>query len=394
MTRQKRQDPVCPPGARSVVIILNLWVQRRLSNRFTATAWHRLVSRNSLKRPLGCWAVKNGTYAAFQMGGLPTDLDLGPDVLQQLRGLLAQSQDFVCTTFLKDLEQVARTFAHWKSLGAGTCFLCLGDFVQPHDNGLLFPNGVLCLPQETGLESLKTDPARTDRVKEEKNPAWHLPDAKVYGLDFGRNGPVFHLAKGDFHWISPPRHGNAACETGPLARILGAFAGNRQTVVKAASQSLNACGMKPRDLNSALGRLLSRGIEASILAQSATAWLDELEEMLRGKNSRKNKEIRIRASGTGTGTVEVCRGTLTHTIGIENNRIVRHEYLTPSQWNLSPRDSGGRRGPLEQALLGTPVFNPDFPLEILRIVQGFDPCNACHVVVNDLDTGRISLVKG
>jgi Ni,Fe-hydrogenase I large subunit len=46
-------------------------------------------------------------------------------------------------------------------------------------------------------------------------------------------------------------------------------------------------------------------------------------------------------------------------------------------------DAGGRRGPYEEALLGTPVADPEQPLEILRTVHSFDPCMACGVHVVD-----------
>lgn len=353
-----------------------------------------LQIQTKLKTALGLLGCKNGTYAAFQMAGLPTDLDLGPGVLQQLRGLLFQCRDFVCTTFLNDLEQVARACLHWKDLGPGIRFLSLGEFVRPHDSGLLFPDGIIGLPEKNQPSSLQIEPVRTDLVREDKKPEWHLPDAKHYGLNFGKKGPVFHLAKGDFHWLSAPRHGNDACEAGSLARIMGGVARNRPAVVKVVNETVKACGMMPKDLNSALGRLLSRGIEAVLLAQSALAWLDELEGLLDSENCNGCQNVRLPESATGTGTVEVPRGALIHTINLEKNRIVRHDYLTPSQWNLSPRDSHGTRGPLEQALLGTPVFDQNFPLEILRVVQGFDPCNACHIVVEDRETGRTTLVKG
>ena len=39
-------------------------------------------------------------------------------------------------------------------------------------------------------------------------------------------------------------------------------------------------------------------------------------------------------------------------------------------------------GPLEQALLGTPIANADQPIEIMRIIHSFDPCLDCatHVM--------------
>ncbi|MFW0861173.1 MAG: nickel-dependent hydrogenase large subunit [Dethiobacter sp.] len=53
--------------------------------------------------------------------------------------------------------------------------------------------------------------------------------------------------------------------------------------------------------------------------------------------------------------------------------------ITPSAWNLSPRDSAGLRVPLEEALLGTPVTDTDNLVEVGRVVRSFDPCIFCTV---------------
>jgi Ni,Fe-hydrogenase I large subunit len=44
-----------------------------------------------------------------------------------------------------------------------------------------------------------------------------------------------------------------------------------------------------------------------------------------------------------------------------------------SNWNFSPRDDKGVRGPAEEALIGVPVVDPKKPLEVLRVVHSFDP---------------------
>jgi Ni,Fe-hydrogenase I large subunit len=67
--------------------------------------------------------------------------------------------------------------------------------------------------------------------------------------------------------------------------------------------------------------------------------------------------------------------------------------VVPSTWNGSPRDAAGRRGAWEEALVGTPLANPDQPVEILRTVHSFDPCLACAVHVHDATTGRGIMVQ-
>ena len=61
--------------------------------------------------------------------------------------------------------------------------------------------------------------------------------------------------------------------------------------------------------------------------------------------------------------------------------LSHYQVITPTCWNVSPNDAAGALGPLEQALVGTPVEKIDEPIEALRIVHSFDPCLDCAVHV-------------
>ena len=361
-----------------------------------------LQIQGAINTALGLLGCGNGIYAAYQAGGLPQDLNLGSEVLQQLRGLLQQCRDFVCRTFLPDLEQVARTYRHWQTLAPCEAFLCLGDFVRPHGSGQLFPQGIIrpagkaCQksgPIEMQIDPVQTGPVGSGLLREESSPQWEPLDKMHYRLNFGKHGPLFYWPKGGFQRLSAPRHGKEACEVGALSRVMGAWGQGAPEVCAVVNKSLDVCGLLPEALNSALGRFLSRGIEAWVLARAGLAWLDELQESPVGQHDRIRSDLCWPDSGVGTGRAEVPRGALTHTIRLEKNKIISHDYLIPSLWNFSPRDSDGRRGPLEQALVDTQVCDPDRPLEVLRIVNAFDPCHPCHLVVEDSDTGRISVVE-
>jgi hydrogenase large subunit len=86
-------------------------------------------------------------------------------------------------------------------------------------------------------------------------------------------------------------------------------------------------------------------------------------------------------SASGFGLTEAPRGALGHWVDISNGKIGNYQVLTPTCWNASPRDSAGVPGPIEQALVGTPVANLDEPVEVLRVVHSFDPCLSCAVHV-------------
>ncbi len=44
-------------------------------------------------------------------------------------------------------------------------------------------------------------------------------------------------------------------------------------------------------------------------------------------------------------------------------------------------DNNNIHGPMEQALIGTPITNPSQPIEALRVIHSFDPCLSCAVHV-------------
>jgi NiFe hydrogenase len=78
---------------------------------------------------------------------------------------------------------------------------------------------------------------------------------------------------------------------------------------------------------------------------------------------------------------DVPRGSFGHWAEISDGTISHYQVVAPTTWNASPRDDIGQPGPFEQALVGTPVADPEPPLELLRTVHSFDPCLACAVHV-------------
>jgi len=91
-------------------------------------------------------------------------------------------------------------------------------------------------------------------------------------------------------------------------------------------------------------------------------------------------------SGYGVGLSEAPRGALGHWVEITDGKISHYQVITPTCWNASPRDDGNTPGPMEQALIGTPIQNPDMPVEALRIIHSYDPCLSCAVHIMRPDT--------
>ncbi len=157
-----------------------------------------------------------------------------------------------------------------------------------------------------------------------------------------------------YTWLKAPRYGGKPCEVGPLARmwINGEYTNGI----------------------SVMDRHLARSKEALKIAQAAQGWLDELVP-----EGPVYTPPAIPAAATSMGLTEAPRGALGHWLGISEGVISQYQVITPTTWNASPRDNKGILGPLEEALLGTPVEDPEKPVEVMRVIHSFDPCLDCAV---------------
>jgi len=127
-------------------------------------------------------------------------------------------------------------------------------------------------------------------------------------------------------------------------------------------------------LVSVLGRIACRALEAMLVARQAGSWLDRLDPQ--GPPAEDFKPVK---RGFGFALVEASRGALGHWLAIEEGKIKHYQCLVPTTWNCSPRDDAGQPGPVEKALEGLQVADPEQPLEAGRVVRSFDPCLACAV---------------
>jgi hydrogenase large subunit len=139
---------------------------------------------------------------------------------------------------------------------------------------------------------------------------------------------------------------------------------------------------------SVMDRHMARALESLKVAQAMQTWLTELQV---GQPAYQHNTVPETA--TAYGLTEAPRGALGHWLGITSKKISHYQVVTPSCWNSSPRDMNNVLGPIEQALLGTPVKIMNEPVELLRVVHSFDPCLACAVHVSRPDQDTEVVVK-
>ncbi len=166
---------------------------------------------------------------------------------------------------------------------------------------------------------------------------------------------------GKYSWAKAPRYDGAPTETGPLAEAI--IAGHPLF-----------SDLISRDGPSVFVRELARLVRATALMPSMEGWLTEASE-----DATYYKSPGVITDGEGVGLIEATRGALGHWVRIEKGVIQQYQIITPTAWNASCRDADGTRGPMEEALVGTPVRDVSNPIELGHVVRSFDPCLVCTV---------------
>jgi [NiFe] hydrogenase large subunit/hydrogenase large subunit len=186
-----------------------------------------------------------------------------------------------------------------------------------------------------------------------------------------------------YSWLKAPRYFDDPMEVGPLARLLVAYASGANDVRTVVDEACAKLGTTPSILSGTLGRTIARAIEAKVIAARMPAWLADLEANLAGDlalvDISRWEPGSWPADAQGWAVVESPTGAVGHWVTLRGHRVERYQVVDATTWNASPRDNRGRRGALEQSLVGTAVADREDPLEILRIIHAFDPCPNCGV---------------
>jgi len=352
---------------------------------------------------------KNPHLQSFLVGGMATPIDpdrqasINAGTIAEMRGLIAKAKDFVDRVYIPDLLAVASFYKDWAAVGRGVGnYLVYGEY--PEDDSfnpvLFFPRGVL---RQNKLETF--DEAK---VTEQVKYSWYTysgGDDKALHPTVGETTPHYTGPKPPFDrleldekysWMKSPRYDGEPMEVGPLARMLVGYATGQPEVKTAVDGVLKALGVGPDALCSTLGRVAARGIETQILAARIGGWVDELADNMAKRDLRIADNTKWEPNTwpkecAGVGFHEAPRGALAHWVKIKDRKIDNYQIVVPSTWNASPRDTAKKRGPYEEALLNTPIADPNRPVEILRTIHSFDPCIACGVHV--VDAGGNELVR-
>lgn len=197
--------------------------------------------------------------------------------------------------------------------------------------------------------------------------------------------PEIGRAEGKYSFAKAPRYdvpgmGYQPLEAGPLARRL--MAGAPGATAHQDDDPL-FIDMLEKLGPSVFVRQMARMHEAPKYYTWAREWLAQIDL----QESFYTKPVE-RSSGKGFGSTEAARGALSDWIVLEDDKIANYQVITPSAWNIGPRDSNGTPGPMETALVGTPIADLEDPVELGHVARSYDSCLVCTVHAYDGRTGR------
>jgi len=315
-----------------------------------------------------------GGKMPHNMGIIPGGVTAGPTVSKVTSFLwkLNELREFINACYVPDVLTVASCYPDHLEQGRGAGrYLSYGmlELAAADAPGMtkqrLLPAGRLT--DEGALEDV--DPTA---IVESVVHSWY--QAGTDGEPAGEVTIPEPGKEGAYSWLKSPRYDGRPHEVGPLARMLVACAAGNPLVKEAVDGALAVLSAQPEMLESTMGRHLARALECKMVADAMAGWLLELEP-----GEPHCAEFTIPEEASGVGLTDAPRGALGHWIRIEGGSISRYQAVVPTTWNAGPRDGTDEPGPMEQALTGLKVRDPEQPFEVLRAVRSFDPCLACAV---------------
>ncbi len=362
------------------------------------------------------------------VGGVPASLNVNETGatgainmtwLNMVSDIIDRSIEFVDQVYIPDLKAIASFYKDWLYGGglSSKNVLAYGEFPDRANDwsldNLAMPSGAIINGELNNVQDVDTrDP---DQIQEFVEHAWYRYPEGTKGLhpfdgvtesnfELGPNTKgtrtnIVNLDEGGkYSWLKAPRWRGHAMEVGPLARYLIAYARGREDIKEQVDGLLSDLGVPMDALFSTLGRTAARGLEASWSAHKMRSEFDKLMSNIKaGDTSTANMDKWEPSTwpedAKGLGLSEAPRGALGHWVHIQDTRIANYQAIVPSTWNAGPRDKDGNIGAYEAALLGTPMADPEQPLEILRTVHSFDPCLACASHIIGPDGRELARVK-
>jgi hydrogenase large subunit len=327
------------------------------------------------------------------------------DRLYTIKTLFEDIVPFVHQVYLPDACAIAGFYPEWFGIGAGVRnYLAVPDLpLDARGTEFDLPGGWIAggdLASASPISGSRDETFRNGIV-EDVTHAWYQGrgqqppwqgETKPFYTDFRDDGK--------YTWVKAPRFRGEPMQVGPLAAVLAGYAQNHALTRRWTDDALGRVSkiaerrIGPDRLQSTMGRHVARAIRCAMLADLALEHWERLVDNI-GKGDVTTHRAPSFPPGAveGVGLHEAPRGTLSHWVVVKDGVLANYQAVVPSTWNASPRDEAGTPGPYEASLVGTPIADPERPLEVLRTVHSFDPCMACACHTLDPSGRTIATVK-
>ncbi len=241
-------------------------------------------------------------------------------------------------------------------------FLCYGGFdLMDGSRVRALAAGRSLLPAGFA-QGVAVQPFDAQAVTEDTAYSWFRDAGGPQHPSVGTTEPYATGNEGSrYSWAKAPRYAGLPAETGPLANLVVAGRPLYVDLVR-------------RQGPSVFSRQLARLTRTAELLSAVDGWLSELT----GGADLYRAPAGV-PDGQAAGLIEAARGSLGHWLTVDGGVIDSYQVVTPTAWHASPRDHTGCRGTTEEALMGTPVAEPDNPVELGHVVRSFDHCLVCTV---------------
>ncbi len=297
--------------------------------------------------------------------------------------------DFIDQKLVPDLLAIAPFYLDQAGIGKGYGnYFTWGVLDQDLEKGdpykRFFPRGAV-MGAFAGNLAVQPVDQQAD-VREWVTSSWNTqykgglhPWEGITGPDFtGVEGIPEIDRNGRYAWEKSAHFKGVPVEVGPLAEMLVAYLGGPadHPAKKLINDTLAAVGQagNPVVLLSNLGRIAARVLKVKLVADQTFVFVDQLRKRLAEGDREFFRPVGEAPSGRGFSGWDAPRGSLAHWVTLDGGRVKHYQIITPSGWNFAPRAGDKRvRGPVEEALIGTPVVDVERPLEVLRTLHSFDP---------------------
>ena len=326
--------------------------------------------------------------------------------LMLIKGFIDKLDHFVKSTYLTDVPAIGAFYLDWAGLGDGVNnYLSVPDCpVDTTGTEFLLPGGFIENADLSTMKPIKTfnDEYFRKGVAESSKHSWYEGGEALHPFQ-GETNPQYtdFQDEGKYSWVKAPTFYGKRAEVGPLADVLVGVTSGHAGYTKYLDQTmgiLKSVSGNPdiplAAVHSTIGRIAARSIRCGVMMDTLKdLWQRLVDNIGTGDTDTFNAPVFPKGEIEGVGFHAAPRGALSHWVVIEDAKIKNYQAVVPSTWNAGPRDADDQAGPYESALVGTPIADPEKPLEVLRTVHSFDPCIACAIHMVDTEQKEIVKVK-